>query len=143
MSTVLGIDVGTQSVKVVFYDFEAHKSVAVESASLDLYQTDDGVAEQRADWWIHALQQAMQQVDKGVRESAVAIGVSGQQHGFVPINKAGEVQAPVKLWCDTSTGAECDAIMDAFGGADACINEVGNAILPGYTASKVRCALPK
>lgn len=138
MSTVLGIDVGTQSVKVVFYDFEAHKSVAVESASLDLYQTDDGVAEQRADWWIHALQQAMQQVDKGVRESAVAIGVSGQQHGFVPINKAGEVQAPVKLWCDTSTGAECDAIMDAFGGADACINEVGNAILPGYTASKVR-----
>ena len=61
-----------------------------------------------------------------------------QQHGFVPLNKAGEVQAPVKLWCDTSTGAECQAIMDAFGGFDACIKEVGNPILPGYTASKVR-----
>ena len=138
MSTVLGIDIGTQSVKVVFYDFEAHESAAVESAPLDLYQTDDGVAEQQAHWWIHALKQALQQVGKDVRESAVAIGVSGQQHGFVPVDKTGEVQAPVKLWCDTSTGAECEAIMDAFGGKDACIAEVGNPIPPGYTASKVR-----
>ena len=138
MSTVLGIDVGTQSVKVVFYDSEARETVAVESAPLDLYQTDDGVAEQQAHWWINALKQALSQVGRGVRASASAIGVSGQQHGFVPINKAGEVQAPVKLWCDTSTGAECESIMQAFGGAEACIAEVGNPILPGYTASKVR-----
>ncbi|MDG2377053.1 MAG: FGGY family carbohydrate kinase, partial [Woeseiaceae bacterium] len=138
MSTVLGIDLGTQSVKVVFYDFLARETVAVESAPLDLYQTEAGIAEQQAHWWIHALQRALQQVGKGVRKSVAAIGVSGQQHGFVPLDKAGEVQAPVKLWCDTSTGAECDAIMDAFGGHDACIEEVGNPILPGYTASKIR-----
>ena len=110
MSTVLGIDVGTQSVKVVFYDFEARESLAVASAPLDLHQTDDGVAEQQAHWWIHALRQALQQVEKAVRQSVVAIGVSGQQHGFVPLDKSGEVQAPVKLWCDTSTGTECDGI---------------------------------
>ncbi|MGI9234301.1 MAG: xylulokinase [Woeseiaceae bacterium] len=138
MSTVLGIDLGTQSVKVVFYDFEARETVAVESAPLDLYQTEAGLAEQQAHWWINALKQALQQVGKGVRSSVVAIGVSGQQHGFVPIDEAGEVQAPVKLWCDTSTGAECEAITTAFGGAEACIAEVGNPILPGYTASKVR-----
>lgn len=138
VSTVLGIDLGTQSVKVVFYDFEAHDTVAVESAPLDLYQTEDGVAEQHAHWWINALRQALQQVGKDVRLSVAAIGVSGQQHGFVPLDKAGEVLAPVKLWCDTSTGAECEAIMEAFGGSDACIAEVGNPILPGYTASKVR-----
>ncbi|MDJ0657080.1 MAG: xylulokinase [Xanthomonadales bacterium] len=138
MSTVLGIDLGTQSVKVVFYDFDARETLAVESAPLDLYQTEDGLAEQQAHWWIIALRQALQQVGRDVRQSVVAIGVSGQQHGFVPIDKAGEVQAPVKLWCDTSTGAECDIIMDAFGGSQACIEEVGNPILPGYTASKVR-----
>ncbi|MGI9202276.1 MAG: xylulokinase [Woeseiaceae bacterium] len=138
MATVLGIDLGTQSVKVIFYDYEARESVAVESAPLDIYQTDAGVAEQQAHWWTHALQQALQQVGKGVRASVTAIGVSGQQHGFVPLDKSGEVQAPVKLWCDTSTGAECAAIMDAFGGVDACIEEVGNAIVPGYTASKVQ-----
>jgi xylulokinase len=138
MSTVLGIDLGTQSVKVVFYDFEARETVAVESAPLDIYQTDDGVAEQQAHWWINGLKQALQQVGNDVRQSAVGIGVSGQQHGFVPVDKSGEVQAPVKLWCDTSTSAECDAIMRDFGGPDACIEEVGNLILPGYTASKVR-----
>ena len=138
MSTVLGIDVGTQSVKVVFYDFEARESLAVASAPLDLHQTDDGVAEQQAHWWIHALRQALQQVGKAVRQSVVAIGVSGQQHGFVPLDKSGEVQAPVKLWCDTSTGTECDRIMQEFGSPEACLEEAGNLILPGYTASKVR-----
>ena len=138
MSTVLGIDLGTQSVKVVFYDFDSREMVAVESAPLDLYQTDAGVAEQQAHWWIHALRQAMQQVGDGVRKSVVAIGVSGQQHGFVPLDTSGEVLAPVKLWCDTSTGAHAAAIMDAFGGRDACIEQTGNPIPPGYTASKVR-----
>ena len=138
MSIVLGIDLGTQSVKVVFYDYLKGNVVAVESAPLDIYQTEAGIAEQQAHWWVNALKQALQKVGKGVRQGVVAIGVSGQQHGFVPLNKAGEVQAPVKLWCDTSTGAECQAIMDAFGGFDACIKEVGNPILPGYTASKVR-----
>ncbi len=138
MSTVLGIDLGTQNVKVVCYDFEARETVAVENAQLDLYQTEEGIAEQQAQWWTHALKQALHQVGKDVRNSVVAIGVSGQQHGFVPIDKSGEVLAPVKLWCDTSTESECGAIMSDFGGADACLDEVGNLILPGYTASKVR-----
>ena len=75
---------------------------------------------------------------RDIRKSARAIDVSGQQHGFVPINATGDVLAPVKLWCDTSTGAECDAITEAVGGPDACLERVGNLILPGYTASKVR-----
>ena len=49
MSTVLGIDVGTQSVKALFYDVnDARKTVAVGNAPLDLHQTDAGVAEQQA-----------------------------------------------------------------------------------------------
>ena len=138
MTTVLGIDIGTQSVKVVFYDFEARQIASIGSAPLDLHQTDDGVAEQRAEWWIEALRKAMGNVQESVRESVVAIGVSGQQHGFVPIDRSGEVLVPVKLWCDTSTGAQCDRIIEAFGGREACVAEVGNLILPGYTASKVR-----
>ena len=138
MSTVLGIDLGTQSVKVVVYDADARETVAVESAPLDLYQTDDGVAEQQAHWWINALRQALAQVGNDIRQRVAAIGVSGQQHGFVAIDRSGEVLGPVKLWCDTSTGDECSAITEAFGGVAACIAEVGNPILPGYTASKVR-----
>ena len=138
MSTVLGIDLGTQNLKVVFYDPEARETVAVENAPLDLYQTDEGLAEQQAHWWINALKEALSKVGKDVRKGVAGIGVSGQQHGFVPLDKAGEVQAPVKLWCDTSTGPQCEAIMRDYGGAEASLNEVGNLILPGYTASKIR-----
>ncbi len=138
MSTVLGIDLGTQNLKVVVYDVDARETVAVESAPLDLYQTDAGLAEQQAHWWINGLQQAMGQIGAAARSAVRAIGVSGQQHGFVPIDKSGEVQAPVKLWCDTSTSTESDAIMADFGGRQACIEQVGNPIAPGYTASKIR-----
>ena len=138
MKTVVGIDLGTQSVKVLFYDFSSREIVACESAALDLYQNDAGAAEQQAHWWLNALKEALGRVDREILRSAVAIGVSGQQHGFVPVGKTGEVLAPVKLWCDTSTAAECDEIMAAFGGARKCIEEVGNPILPGYTASKIR-----
>ena len=66
-----------------------------------------------------------------------AIGVSGQQHGFVPLDKAGEVIRPAKLWCDTSTAAECQEIMDRLGGMKKTIRTLGNAVLPGFTASKI------
>jgi xylulokinase len=138
MKSVIGIDLGTQSVKVVFYDFAKNAIVANESAPLDLYQDDTGVAEQQSQWWLNALHDAVAQVDPDVRKTARAIAVSGQQHGFVAVDKSNEVLAPVKLWCDTSTAAECDEIMDAFGGRDASIEKVGNPIVPGYTASKVR-----
>ena len=138
MHTVLGIDLGTQSLKVLFYDFTAKEVVASESAALDLYQNDDGAAEQQAHWWTQALQEALSRVDASIRHSAIAIAVSGQQHGFVPLNKAGDVLSPVKLWCDTSTATECEEIMQAFGGPQACLEQAGNLIVPGYTASKVR-----
>ncbi len=138
MKTVLGLDLGTQSLKALFYDFSRREIVACESAALQLYQNDDGAAEQQAQWWLDALHQALAKVDPGIVASAVAIGVSGQQHGFVPLGKNGEVLAPVKLWCDTSTITECEDITAAYGGAQQCIDEVGNPILVGYTASKIR-----
>ena len=115
MQTVIGIDLGTQQLKVIFYDFERRQIVATENAALDLYRGDGGVAEQQTHWWLSALREAIAKVDADVRWTAVAIGVSGQQHGLVAIDEAGEVLAPVKLWCDTSTGLECQEIMDAFG----------------------------
>jgi xylulokinase len=138
MNTVLGIDLGTQALKAVCYDFESQAIVASESSPLDLYQGDAGVAEQQSHWWINALRDAVGKIDPEVRASVRATAVSGQQHGFVAIDKASEVLAPVKLWCDTSTETECDEIMANFGGREACIENVGNPILPGYTASKVR-----
>ena len=137
MNTVLGIDLGTQALKVIFYDFEGRDVAATASAPLELYQDSAGVAEQKSLWWLNALHDALAKVDPEIRRSALALSVSGQQHGFVALDRENRVLAPVKLWCDTSTGKECTEIMHAFGGRSACIKETGNPILPGYTASKV------
>ena len=67
----------------------------------------------------------------------VAIGVSGQQHGFVPLDAAGEVIRPAKLWCDTSTMDECEIITAKLGGLKKTIAALGNAVLPGFTAPKI------
>ena len=72
MSITLGIDLGTQSVKVVCYDTEARQYSAIASAPLPLHQTADGVAEQEADWWIGGLRAALQQVGPGIRQSVTA-----------------------------------------------------------------------
>ena len=65
------------------------------------------------------------------------IGVSGQQHGFVPLDAKGNVIRPAKLWCDTSTTAECAIITKKLGGPKAAIRLTGNLILPGFTAPKI------
>jgi xylulokinase len=74
---------------------------------------------------------------KATAAEVKAIGVSGQQHGFVPLDKDGQVIRPAKLWCDTSTAAECEEIMEKVGGAKKTIQAIGNAVLPGFTASKI------
>jgi len=134
---VIGVDLGTQGLKVLAYSPSERAVLAAAQAPLDLDARAGGSREQDAAWWVAALQTCMQQVDPAVRARAVAVGVSGQQHGFVPVGASGEVLAPVKLWNDTSTQDECAAIEAALGGAEQAVAIAGNPILPGYTASKV------
>lgn len=137
MSLVAGIDAGTQSVKVVVYDAAARAIVASASTPLGLISGDDGSREQHPAEWVAAMQACFDRTDPAVRARIAALAVSGQQHGFVPVDAGGEVLAPAKLWCDTSTTAECGRIMDAVGGATRTIALAGNPILAGYTASKL------
>lgn len=137
VKTIVGIDLGTQSTKVLFYDFENKKIIASASAPHQMITGDDGTREQEAQWWIDAAVIAFHEIDKSVRKTAIAVGVSGQQHGFVPLDKEGKVLRPVKLWCDTSTQSQCDTINSKAGGFDAIIEKAGNPVLAGYTASKI------
>ncbi len=137
MKTVAGIDTGTQSTKVVVYDYESKTIVAEGSASHELVSRNDGTREQEASWWIDAIRESFSQIPAEVRQTIGAVGVSGQQHGFVPVDADGEVLYPVKLWCDTSTAAECGEITESFGGGDALLEKAGNLVLPGYTAPKI------
>ena len=134
----LGIDIGTQSVKALLYDAERKRVAGVHSAPVDMISDNAGTREQLAQWWLDALGAALGQFPAEDRAQVRAIAVSGQQHGFVPLGPDGAVLAPVKLWCDTATTQECSDITSDFGGTKRCFLDVGNAILPGYTAPKIR-----
>ncbi len=140
-SLILGIDSGTQSTKVLVIDARDGKVLASAAQEYELLPgLPPGAKEQHPHTWRDAtasgLRRALRQA-KAVAAEVKAIGVSGQQHGFVPLDAKGEVIRPAKLWCDTSTAAECDEIMEKVGGFKKTIRLLGNAVLPGFTASKI------
>jgi xylulokinase len=138
---LLGIDSGTQSTKALVADAKTGKVLSSASQAYDLIpHLPPGAKEQHPHTWRDAMATAIRQALKAAKAGASevkAIGVSGQQHGFVPLDKHGGVIRPAKLWCDTSTTAECDEIMAKVGGLKATIRAIGNAVLPGFTASKI------
>lgn len=138
---LIGIDSGTQSTKALVVDAKDGKVLGSGAQAYDLIPNlAPGAKEQHPHTWrdatASAIRQALRQA-KAVAAEVVAIGVSGQQHGFVPLDKDGEVIRPAKLWCDTSTAAECEEITDKLGGPKKTNKALGNAVLPGFTASKI------
>jgi len=137
MRTVCGIDLGTQSCKIVVYDYEKKSIVAQSQAPVDIIAQNDGTREQKAEWYDEVLKTCFNKIDKKVKKTIAAIGVSGQQHGFVPLDENGKPVYNVKLWCDTSTVAECEELTKAAGGEKRLIEKAGLPMRPGYTAPKV------
>jgi xylulokinase len=137
----LGIDCGTQSLKTVALDGDSGKILSSTSKPYGLIEgLPPGHAEQDPSMWWDALRETVSQVlsDLGSKKSEVgAIGVSGQQHGFVPLDANFEVIRPAKLWCDTSTASQCDEMCAQLGGREKTIELAGNDILPGFTAPKI------
>src|SRR3974390_2410710 len=138
---LLGIDSGPQSTKVLVVDARDGKVLSSASQEYDLIPNlPPGAKEQHPHTWREATAAGIRRALRQARASATdvkAIGVSGQQHGFVALDKDGQVIRPAKLWCDTSTAAECDEIMGKLGGLKKTIRALGNAVLPGFTASKI------
>ncbi|GHU06396.1 hypothetical protein FACS1894147_13120 [Spirochaetia bacterium] len=137
MKIVCGIDLGTQSCKVVLYDYEKKAIAATAQIPVDMIAENDGTREQKAEWYDAALKACFDKLDPGFKSAVQAIGVSGHQHSFVPLDEKGTAIYNVKLWCDTSTAAECDDLTKAAGGEARLIAETGLPMRPGYTAPKV------
>ena len=137
----IGIDSGTQSTKAIAVDLTTGLVVASAQKSYGMIEgLPQGHMEQDPQEWVDALDYTVAQVlqELGTRKQEVAaIGVSGQQHGFVPLDAQGRVIRPAKLWCDTSTTQQCREFDAEFGGPDELIKLAGNAMLPGYTAPKI------
>ena len=128
---------GTQSVKVALYDWKSKKTAAAAQQPLEVIAENDGTREQKIEWYGTALDACFAAFSAADKAAVRAVGISGHQHGFVPLDGEGNALYNVKLWNDTSTAEECALITKEAGGDDAVIAEIGNLMLPGFTAPKI------
>jgi xylulokinase len=109
------------------------------SEHADFTSPRTGWAEQDpADWW-RASQEAIRQVlrESGVAADAVTcIGLSGQMHGAVLLDAAGEVLRPSIIWCDQRTEEECRWLDDTVGRAR-LLQSTSNPPLTNFTLTKL------
>ena len=134
----IGIDVGTQGTKAILYDESSQQVVGRASKSYGLMQNNGdfpGRAEQDPSIWVDAVVCVLQELaeryhlaDEGVYE-VKGIGVSGQQHGMVVLDKNYDVIRPAKLWCDVEAVKEAKEFSEKV---------AGRVVAPGFTAPKVK-----
>ncbi|OZM83668.1 xylulokinase [Pseudonocardia sp. MH-G8] len=129
MTLVAGVDSSTQSCTVVIRDAETGALVRSGIA-----KHPDGTEVDPAAWW-DALQAAL--ADAGGLDGVAAMSVSGQQHGMVCLDAAGEVVRPALLWNDTrSADAAADLVAEL--GAREWAEAVGTLPVASITATKLR-----
>lgn len=139
MAVFLGIDIGTSGTKTLAM---REDGVILASATVEypLYSPKPGWSEQQpADWW-DASVKSVRKVMKAAKLKAAdvgGIGLSGQMHGSVFLDKAGKVIRPALLWNDQRTVAECAEIERLAGGRKRLIKMVANPALTGFTAPKI------
>lgn len=137
----LGIDSGTQSTKTIALDIETGEVLASAQAAHGFVTgLPPGHMEQDPETWINAARTTVAECLARLgsrKDEVIGIGVSGQQHGLVVLDKRNKPIRPAKLWCDTSTQEQCDQFNAEFGGTKGLVEIAGNGILTGYTAPKI------
>ncbi|WP_282154167.1 xylulokinase [Ruegeria atlantica] len=129
----LGIDIGTSAVKLVCADTD--RILATSSIDIKTSSPQPGWSEQHPDIWWQATRDALSQLAKQVTLSEVqAVGLSGQMHGAVLLDRDLRPIRPAILWNDSRAVRECDELR----AAQPQIGHIAGVLpLPGFTAPKI------
>jgi xylulokinase len=141
VSYLLGIDIGSSSVKAALVEIATSRAVGQASSpatELEILAPEPGWAEQDpAMWWVHT----KLAVEKLLKASGVsgqdisAIGIAYQMHGLVLVDKNHRVLRPAIIWCDSRAVTVGQQALNEIGN-DYCLAHYLNA--PGnFTASKL------
>ena len=132
----LGVDLGTSAVKALLVD-GAQCVVGSASVPLTVSRQAPGWSEQDPEaWWIATLAaiDALHRAHPAATGAVQGIGLSGQMHGAVLLDRAGAVLRPAILWNDVRAAAECVALEADYPALRAV---TGNQAMPGFTAPKL------
>ena len=139
MAVFLGIDVGTSGTKTLAMRADGTILGSVLE-TYPCYTPRPHWSEQEPeDWWAATVKSVKGVLKKAkIKGSDVkAIGLSGQMHGSVFLDKKDKVVRRALLWNDQRTVAECAEIEAAVGGRENLIQMVANPALTGFTAPKI------
>jgi xylulokinase len=128
---LVGLDVGTTGVKALGISPDGDVVSSVEE-HYALSTPHPGWAEQDPENWWRASEAALARLGA----DRTAVGLSGQMHGLVCLDEAGNVLRPAILWNDQRTAAECAEIEERVG-LERLIALTGNRALTGFTAPKL------
>lgn len=133
----LGLDVGTSGVKALLISATGDVAAAV-TTEIPLSTPQPGWAEQDPEiWWDAALASIRLALARVPGAGVAAIGITGQMHSSVFLDRAGRVIRPALLWCDGRTTAECREITERAGGEAQLREWTCNPALEGFTLPKV------
>ncbi|MDQ0222043.1 xylulokinase [Streptococcus moroccensis] len=137
MAYVLGIDLGTSSLKGLLVD-QAGQVVAQASADYGLIHEKPGYSEQDPQEWLNACDKVFNALRKDVSDftkELEGISFSGQMHSLVLLDENSHVLRPAILWNDTRTTAQCRRIEEVLG--DKLLGITRNLALEGFTLPKI------
>ncbi len=138
---LLGLDIGSSSVKASLLDAESSKCLATDffpKKEMQITAHEIGWAEQEPQMWWDNLKQAIKSVMQTAnvdKEMVKAIGISYQMHGLVCVDKNLQPVRSSIIWCDSRAVAIGDKAFNSIG-KDKCLSHLLNS--PGnFTASKL------
>ncbi len=138
---LLGIDLGTSSIKVSVVDAATQQTLAsaqYPDNERAIIAQQAGWAEQSPDVWWQDVKEAIKKLNSLGRYNTIdigAIGISYQMHGLVMLNNEGAVLRDSIIWCDSRAIPYGDAAFDSIGHEQSfstLLNSPGN-----FTAAKL------
>jgi len=138
---LLGIDIGTSSIKASVVDAVTQKCLATvqyPDIETEIKSIKPGWAEQSPmDWWRNTQQAILKlnALELFNPKEILAIGIAYQMHGLVVVDKEQNVLRDSIIWCDSRAVELGEAAFDAIG-QERCLHNLLNS--PGnFTASKL------
>jgi xylulokinase len=133
---VVGLDLGTGGVRAIAVDLQG-KIIAQTTRSYPLLTPQPGWTEQNSSDWVEASLDALSDVTQQLDgHQVIALGLSGQMHGMVPLDAEGKAIRPAILWNDQRTGKAVAEIEAAIPHQE-LIQRTGNPAITGFQLPKL------
>jgi len=136
---LLGIDVGTGGTRALVIGQDGRIVASATEEHEPFASPQIGWAEQRPEDWWRATSLAVRKAVAAANlapDQIACVGFSGQMHGAVLLDAAGEVVRPALIWCDVRTEKQCSDLNQQIG-PERIIQLTCNPALPNFTLTKL------